>query len=215
MRHAIFYLIYISSLGFLSENKISTKTLEPKQNQEGTISYLADSSQDAGIASFEITGAWEGSKEGTATIQIHEDSRRFFVSIDINDINSKDPKYRLKMRVESWEALELPKPGTYPIVSRGNPDSGYEVGFETTYTQILEYGGGPYYANVALEYKAPSSWEGTPKGQIVIESVSETHVEGSFEFELWENASINKAPLSYKGVSITKGKFNAQIITAN
>ena len=172
---------------------------------------MADSIPEAGTASFEVSGAWEGEKKGKATAKINFATKRNFATILIEDIDENNPEYILKFRVESWEPLELPSPGKYQIIHRGDPESGYDVGFEVTYTQILKYGGGHYYANTALEYKAPVSWMGTPNGEIVIESVTESYVQGSFEFELWENASINKAPSKKEGITVKRGKFKALI----
>ncbi|PKD19451.1 hypothetical protein APR41_15945 [Salegentibacter salinarum] len=159
--------------------------------------------------SFVVSGAISGKKTGNAKVLFSEGQNRHFFTIQITDENTNTPEYRLRFRAESWEELGLPEPGEYAIIDRGNPDLGYEAGFEVTYTHYLEYNDS-YYQNVAIEYKAQPAWKIAPKGKIIIESVDGTSLTGSFEFELPENTSINKAPLTGKGINIVSGKFNVE-----
>ncbi|EOZ91573.1 hypothetical protein A33Q_4641 [Indibacter alkaliphilus LW1] len=196
------FLIYSLSIlvnkNVINENTIHlSEDIKIQQNHEN-------------YASFKIDGAWEGSKNGTAILRLHEGNERHFMTIEIND-KQTTPDFILKFQIQSWDPIGLPSPGEYSLVQTSDPENGYSGGIGVTFTKILEYNGPNYYSNKALEYKAPDSWKGTPQGKLIIESIDENYITGKFEFLLWEHASINKAPLTKEKITISEGKFKALI----
>ena len=150
---------------------------------------------------------------------VFDEFSRHLTKIEIVDSSAADEQtFRLSIQADANKFLGLPSPGEYPVINRRDPETGFEGGFYVNYTHIIE-NKGSRYANVALEYDVPARWRlvsgelsDPPSGTVIIETVDDTYITGRFEFELKENASINKAPRKdEKIIVISDGHFKALI----
>lgn len=186
--------------------------VEATGKSDGSAAVPAAAEVDEVAARFTVSGALEGERQGAAWVRQDEYSRGHLFDIVISDSRDEAARtYTLTLRGES-DSDAPPRTGEYPIVHRADPASGYASGFSASYMDIVE-NRASRYAHVALEYAMPPEWKQPDlSGTLVIDSVADGKLEGRFEFELEENASVNKAPLrEEKILRVREGRFSAEL----